>query len=124
LREAVLHVAGRAGQHDLEDVLAGQRVRHELRAVGGCELRCIVDLALQLLVLGRERVTLVLGVIDLVAQVLGDRPVQGGGTDDDAEREGEEHRDDGDEVVPERDHENLSCIQLTTVCQSCCSESR
>jgi hypothetical protein len=116
-RDTVLGTGGSAGQADQQHRLVLQRAGDQLRAERGGELAGVVDLVLQRLHLLGLVGALTLEGVDLLAQVGGDRPVERRGPDDDADGERQEHRDDGNQVIAEGDHENRSCIQLTKLFQ-------
>ena len=78
------------GQHDRRDLLGELLARLDV----GVE---VVDPVAQFLVLLPQRV-------DLVAQRVGDRAVEGRRTDDQPDGQREEHRRQGHDVVPKVDH--------------------
>jgi hypothetical protein len=77
---------------------------HELSGDAGGEGVAGRDLAAQLVDRALETALVAAELGDRAAEVVEDDPVEGGGADDDAQRQRQEDRDDGDQVVPEVDY--------------------
>ena len=75
-------------------------------AICGGELLLLVHLGLQAVHLRPVLLILRRQLRHLMLQLIGERPVQRGRADDQADGEREEHRRQGDDVIPEVDHYN------------------
>src|SRR5690606_20114969 len=114
LLDAVVPGARRLDHHDR---LALEPAGDDLGRQHGGELLLPVDLLLQLPLLGAGLLGGLGGLVGLLAQGVADRVRQRGGAQHDAERQRQEDRDDGDEVVAEIDHVKSPVSQKTKACQ-------
>jgi hypothetical protein len=98
------HLAVGTGGQDQDDALAGQQAADEGGAAGLGELLVQLEPLVQDADLVVVRVDLFLDLLLGRVQPALHGRLQGSRPDNDADGQGQEHRDDGDEVVPEVDH--------------------
>src|SRR5262249_15520289 len=97
VRVRLLH---RHHQHRLAGELVGEQLGGDL----GGELLALRDIRVELVDLAPVLLVLRRQLVDLVLELVGERPVEGGGADDERYRKGENPRRQGDDVVPKVDH--------------------